>query len=129
MIESKFDWEGDCQLDIPLADSVVYEVHVRGFSIRNPEIPEKLRGTYAGLGHEVSINYFKKLGITAVELLPIHHFIDEGHLVNKGLTDYWGYNTLGFFAPMSRYSSTGDTGGQVNEFRKMVKAFHAAGSK
>jgi glycogen operon protein len=75
----------------------------------------------------VSLNYFKKLGITAVELLPIHHFIDEGHLVNKGLTDYWGYNTLGYFAPMSRYSSTGDTGGQVNEFRQMVKAFHAAG--
>jgi isoamylase len=127
VIESKFDWEGDCRPDLPLADSVVYEVHVRGFSIRNPEIPEKLRGTYAGLSHEVSIHYFKKLGITAVELLPIHHFIDEGHLVDKGLTDYWGYNTLGFFAPMSRYSSAGDVGGQVNEFKQMVKAFHAAG--
>jgi isoamylase len=127
VIESKFDWEGDCRLDLPLADSVVYEVHVRGFSMRNPEIPEKLRGTYAGLSHEVSINYFKKLGITAVELLPIHHFIDEGHLVDKGLTDYWGYNTLGFFAPMSRYSSAGDAGGQVNEFKQMVKALHAAG--
>jgi isoamylase len=125
--ESKFDWEGDCRLDFPLADSIVYEVHVRGFSMRNPEVPEKLRGTYAGLSHEVSINYFKKLGITAVELLPIHHFIDEGPLVDKGLTDYWGYNTLGFFAPMSRYSSTGDTGGQVNEFKQMVKAFHRAG--
>ena len=127
VIESKFDWEGDCRLDLPLADSIVYEVHVRGFSIRNPEIPENLRGTYAGLSHEVSIDYFKKLGITAVELLPIHHFIDEGPLVNKGLTDYWGYNTLGYFAPMSRYSSTGDTGGQVNEFKQMVKAFHRAG--
>jgi isoamylase len=127
VIESKFDWEGDCRLDLPLADSVVYEVHVRGFSMRNPEIPEKLRGTYAGLSHEVSINFFKKLGITAVELLPIHHFIDEGHLVDKGLTDYWGYNTLGFFAPMSRYSSAGDAGGQVNEFKQMVKALHAAG--
>jgi isoamylase len=126
VIESKFDWEGDCRLDLPLADSVVYEVHVRGFSIRNPEIPEKLRGTYAGLSHEVSIDYFKKLGITAVELLPIHHFIDEGHLVDNGLTDYWGYNTLGYFAPMSRYSSTGDVGGQVNEFKQMVKAFHAS---
>jgi isoamylase len=127
VIESKFDWEGDYRPDLPLADSVVYEVHVRGFSMRNPEIPEKLRGTYAGLSHEASINYFKKLGITAVELLPIHHFIDEGHLVDKGLTDYWGYNTLGFFAPMSRYSSAGDLGGQVNEFKQMVKAFHAAG--
>jgi isoamylase len=127
VIESKFDWEGDCRPDLPLADSVVYEVHVRGFSMLNPEIPENLRGTYAGLSHEVSINYFKKLGITAVELLPIHHFIDEGHLVAKGLTDYWGYNTLGFFAPMSRYSSSGDAGGQVNEFKQMVKAFHRAG--
>jgi isoamylase len=127
VIESKFDWEGDCRPDLPLADSVVYEAHVRGFSMRNPEIPEKLRGTFAGLSHEVSINYFKKLGITAVELLPIHHFIDEGHLVDKGLTDYWGYNTLGFFAPMSRYSSAGDVGGQVDEFKQMVKAFHRAG--
>jgi isoamylase len=127
VIESKFDWEGDCRPDLPLADSVLYEVHVRGFSKLNPEIPEKLRGTYAGLSHEVSISYFKKLGITAVELLPIHHFIDEGHLVDKGLTDYWGYNTLGFFAPMSRYSSSGDVGGQVNEFKQMVKAFHGAG--
>jgi isoamylase len=126
VIESKFDWEGDCRPDLPLADSVVYEVHVRGFSMLNPEIPENLRGTYAGLSHEVSINYFKKLGITAVELLPIHHFIDEGHLVDKGLTDYWGYNTLGFFAPMSRYSSAGDVGGQVDEFKQMVKAFHRA---
>jgi isoamylase len=127
VIESKFDWEGDYRPDLPLADSVVYEVHVRGFSMRNPEIPENLRGTYAGLGHEVSISYFKKLGITAVELQPIHHFIDEGHLVDKGLTDYWGYNTLGFFAPMSRYSSAGDVGGQVTEFKQMVKAFHRAG--
>jgi isoamylase len=127
VIESKFDWEGDCRPELPLADSVVYEVHVRGFSMLNPEIPENLRGTYAGLSHEVSINYFKKLGITALELLPIHHFIDEGHLVAKGLTDYWGYNTLGFFAPMSRYSSSGDAGGQVNEFKQMVKAFHRAG--
>jgi isoamylase len=127
VIESKFDWEDDCRPELPLADSVVYEVHVRGFSMLNPEIPENLRGTYAGLSHEVSLNYFKKLGITAVELLPIHHFIDEGHLVAKGLTDYWGYNTLGFFAPMSRYSSSGDVGGQVNEFKQMVKAFHRAG--
>ena len=127
VIDSKFDWEDDCRPELPLADSVIYEVHVRGFSIRNPGIPEELRGTYAGLAHEVSIDYFKKLGITAVELLPIHHFIDEGHLVDKGLTDYWGYNTLGFFAPMSRYSSSGDLGGQVVEFKEMVKALHAAG--
>lgn len=127
VIDGRFDWGDDCPPEIPLADSVIYEVHVRGFSIRNPMIPEKLRGTYAGLAHESSINYFKELGVTAVELLPIHQFIDEGHLVEKGLTDYWGYNTLGYFAPMSRYSSCGDIGGQVNEFKEMVKALHAAG--
>jgi isoamylase len=127
VIDPKFDWGQDRPPELPLADSVVYEVHVRGFSIRNPGIPENLRGTYAGLGHELSMEYFKKLGVTAVELLPSHHFIDEGHLVDRGLTDYWGYNTLGFFAPMSRYSSSGDVGGQVSEFKQMVRAFHAAG--
>ena len=79
------------------------------------------------MGHQVSIDYFKKLGVTAVELLPVHHFIDSGHLVDKGLGNYWGYNSLGFFAPMARYSSAGDTGGQVNEFKQMVKSLHAAG--
>jgi glycogen operon protein len=127
VVDSRYDWSGDEFPEIPLADSVIYEVHVRGFSIQNPMVPEELRGTYAGLAHEASINYLKKLDVTAVELLPIHHFIDEGHLVDKGLRDYWGYNTLGFFAPMSRYSSSGDHGGQVREFKEMVKALHAAG--
>ena len=127
VVDNRFDWGDDEPLDIPLADSVIYEMHVRGFSIRNPMIPEHLRGTYAALAHPASIDYLKKLGVTAVELLPIHHFIDEGHLVDKGLRDYWGYNTLGFFAPMSRYSSSGCEGGQVREFKEMVKALHAAG--
>jgi isoamylase len=127
VIDPKFDWGDDRPPETPLADSVIYEVHVRGFSVRHPGIPEHLRGTFAGLGHPLSIDYFKKLGVTTVELMPSHHFIDEGRLVNEGLTDYWGYNTLGFFAPMSRYSSSGDTGGQVNEFKQMVKAFHVAG--
>jgi isoamylase len=127
VIDNRFDWGGDESPRTPLADSVIYEVHVRGFSIRNPKIPEKLRGTYAGLGHPASIEYFKKLGVTALELLPIHHFIDEEHLVRKDLTDYWGYNTLGYFAPMSRYCSCGDDGGQVSEFKRMVKSLHAAG--
>ncbi len=122
-----FDWGGDCPPETPLSDSIIYEVHVRGYSIRNPEVPEKIRGTYAGLACEASVNYLKKLGITAVELLPVHHFIDEGHLVDKGLRDYWGYNTLGYFAPMSRYSSCGDDGCQVGEFKEMVKALHKAG--
>jgi len=127
VVESHFDWGNDCPPDIALADSVIYEAHVKGFSIRNPLVPEKLRGTYAGLAHKSSIDYFKHLGVTAVELLPIHHFIDEGHLLEKGLVDYWGYNTLGYFSPMSRYSSCGDVGGQVVEFKEMVKSFHAAG--
>src|ERR1700728_570746 len=127
VIDGVFDWEGDCPPDIPLPDSVIYEVHVKGFSMMNPAVPEELRGTYAGLAHPSSIEYFKNLGITAVELLPIHHFIDEGHLVEKRLRDYWGYNTLGYFAPMSRYCACGDRGGQVSEFKRMVKALHDAG--
>ncbi len=122
-----FNWENDCSPDIPLADSIIYEVHVRGYSIRNPMVPEKLRGTYAGLACDASIDYLKKLGVTAVELLPVHHFIDEGHLVDRGLRDYWGYNTLGYFAPMARYSSCGDDGCQVDEFKQMVKALHKQG--
>ncbi len=127
VVDGKFDWDGDEPLDTPLSDSVIYEVHVRGFSRRNPDVPEELRGTYAGLAHEASIDYLKRLGVTAVELLPIHHFIDEGFLLDRGLRDYWGYNTLGFFAPMARYSSTGEQGGQVREFKQMVRALHAAG--
>ena len=127
VIDGQFDWGDDCKPQTPLPDSVIYEVHVRGFSIRNPMVPEILRGTYAGLAHESSINYLKLLGITAVELLPIHHFIDEGHLVGRELRDYWGYNTLGYLAPMSRYSSSGSQGGPVREFKEMVKALHAAG--
>ena len=127
VIDDPFDWGDDCKPETPLPDSVIYETHVKGFSYRNPAVPEELRGTYAGLGHEASIAYFKDLGITAVELMPIHHFIDEGHLVEKGLTDYWGYNTLGYFAPTSRYCSCGDQGEQVREFKEMVKALHAAG--
>ena len=127
VVDGKFDWDGDEPLDTPLSDSVIYEVHVRGFSMRNPDVPEELRGTYAGLAHEASIDYLKRLGVTAVELLPIHHFIDEGFLLDRGLRDYWGYNTLGFFAPMARYSSTGEQGGQVREFKEMVRALHTAG--
>jgi isoamylase len=127
VIHDPFDWSDDCKPETPLPDSVIYETHVKGFSYRNPDVPQNLRGTYAGLAHAASIEYLKRLGVTAVELLPIHHFIDEGHLIEKGLTDYWGYNTLGYFAPMSRYCSCGDRGEQVREFKEMVKALHAAG--
>jgi isoamylase len=125
--DPRFDWEGDSPPETPLADSIIYEVHVRGFSKLNEAVPENLRGTYAGLACNSGLDYLKKLGITAVELLPVHHFIDEGHLVDRGLRDYWGYNTLSYFAPMSRYSSSGDLGQQVTEFKKMVRTLHKAG--
>src|ERR1700761_1475392 len=127
VVDGHFDWGNDCPLDTPIADSVIYEMHVRGFSMRNAAIPEKLRGTYAALAHESSIKYLRDLGVTAVELLPVHHFIDEGHLLDKNLRDYWGYNTLGYFAPMSRYSCCGDNGCQVTEFKQMVKRLHEEG--
>ncbi len=127
VVDHTFDWGNDCKPQTPLSDSVIYEVHVKGYSKRNPMVPEELRGTYAGLAHPASINYLKMLGVTAVELLPVHHFIDAGNLVDMGLGNYWGYNTLGYFAPMARYSSQGDDGGQVTDFKQMVKALHAAG--
>ncbi len=122
-----FDWTGDRRLRVPLADSIIYEVHVRGFSIANPDIPEELRGTYAGLAHPASLAYLKRLGITAVELLPVHHFINDANLVEMGLSNYWGYNTLGFFAPAERYSSDKTPGAAVREFKTMVKELHRAG--
>ena len=127
VIDCNFDWGKDSPPQTPIADSIIYEVHVKGFSQRNPDVPENLRGTYAGMACDASIDYLKKLGVTAVELLPVHHFIDEGHLLDRGLRDYWGYNTLGYFAPMARYSSSGDAGQQVVEFKQMVKRLHEEG--
>jgi isoamylase len=127
VVDDHFDWGGVCSPETPIADSIIYEVHVRGFSKRNPKVPENLRGTYAGLAHDSSIEHLKKLGITAVELLPVHHFIDEGHLIDRDLRDYWGYNTLSYFAPMARYSASGCDGGQVTEFKQMVKRLHQEG--
>jgi glycogen operon protein len=127
VIDGHFDWGDDCAPETPIADSIIYEMNVRGFSMLNPAIPEKLRGTYAALAHDASIAYLKKLGVTAVELMPAHYFIDEGNLVDKGLRNYWGYNTLGFFAPMTRYSSTGDESQPVAEFKGMVKRLHREG--
>lgn len=127
VVDGHFDWGEDKAPDIEMSDSIVYEVHVRGLTMKNPEVPENLRGTYAGLAHDSTLAYLKKLGVTAVELMPVHHFIDEGDLLDRGLKDYWGYNTLGYFAPMSRYSSGGDDGQQVGEFKEMVKRLHAEG--
>jgi len=127
VVDTSFDWEGDQPLGRPLADTIVYELHVRGFSASNPAIPEELRGTYAGLGHPASIEYLQSLGITAVELLPVHHFLDEAHVLDRGLKNYWGYNSIGFFAPHAAYAVGGDAARAVDEFKGMVKALHAAG--
>ena len=127
VIDSAFDWQGDRKLGIPLHSSVIYEVHVKGFSKLWPEIPEELRGTYAGLGSAAAIDYLTKLGVTAVELLPMHEHIDDKILVDRGLKNYWGYNTIGFFAPHAAYSSSGQLGEQVSEFKSMLRNLHAAG--
>lgn len=127
VIDGSFDWEGDKPLRIPMHRSIIYEAHVKGFTAQHPEIPEEIRGTYATLAHPVTISYLQSLGITAIELLPIHHFITDRHLEEKGLTNYWGYNTIGFFAPDIRYGSIGGPGEQVVEFKNMVKGLHRAG--
>jgi glycogen operon protein len=123
-----FDWAGDRAPNTRLADTVLYEMHVKGFSRLNPEVPESLRGTYAGLGHEASIAHLKRLGITAVSLLPVHYHVNEERLVRMGLTNYWGYNTIGFFCPDPSLSQTpADAAATRDEFRGMVRALHAAG--
>ncbi|MGK7395493.1 MAG: glycogen debranching protein GlgX [Candidatus Cyclobacteriaceae bacterium M3_2C_046] len=127
VVNSYFDWEGDRLPNIPYYQSIIYELHVKGFTQMHPEIPEELRGTYAALSHPVTIDYLKKLGVTAIELMPIHHFVSDRHLVDKDLTNYWGYNTIGFFAPDVRYSSSGVLGDQVGEFKNMVKELHKEG--
>ncbi|MEM9015715.1 MAG: glycogen debranching protein GlgX, partial [Verrucomicrobiota bacterium] len=119
-----YDWEGDAPPRIPMTESVICELHVKGFSMLNPDVPEEIRGSYLGLAHPSSIDYLKKLGVTTVQLLPVHHHLDDSFLLEKGLVNYWGYNTIGFFAPEARYAATDDP---VTEFRDMVKALHRAG--
>ncbi len=127
VIDPSFDWGNDRKPKIPYHKTIIYEAHVKGFTKLHPEIPEEIRGTYAGLAHPVTIKYLKQLGITAIELMPVHHFITDRHLADKNLANYWGYNTIGFFAPDVRYSSSGTHGEQVVEFKQMVKALHQAG--
>ena len=122
-----FEWGEDRRPDRPMADSIFYEVHVKGFTELHPEVPETLRGTYAGLAHPAAIAHLQRLGVTAVELLPVHQFVHDAQLVARGLRNYWGYQSIGYFAPHNGYSSSGDGGGQVDEFRQMVRALHAAG--
>ncbi|MET7937812.1 glycogen debranching protein GlgX [Streptomyces sp. NPDC005322] len=111
----------------PWAESVIYELHVRGFTMRHPGVPPELRGTYAGLAHPAALEHLTRLGVTAVELLPVHQFAHEDHLLRRGLRNYWGYNSIGYFAPHSAYAASGTRGQQVGEFRRMVRALHAAG--
>jgi glycogen operon protein len=139
LVDTRFDWEGDTPLRTPWNETLIYELHVRGFTARHPIVPEKMRGTYAGLAHPAVIEYLKSFGVTAVELMPIHHFVNEKHLLDKGLSNYWGYNSIGYFAPDRRYSAVRNEGsrdggagdaqvdGQVVEFKTMVKHLHRAG--
>ena len=127
VIAGAFPWGDDRSPNTPLHDLVIYELHVKGFTACHPELPPELRGTYAGLASPPVIGYLQDLGVTAVELLPVHAFLDDSHLLDRGLRNYWGYNTINFFAPEGRYASTRRAGGQVTEFKQMVKTLHAAG--
>jgi isoamylase len=127
VVDHGFDWEGDRRPEIPWEQTVIYETHVKGFTKRMPDVPEELRGTYAGLASDPAIAYLKDLGVTAVELLPVHHIADEEFLHAKGLTNYWGYSSVGYFAPHSEYAATGRHGEQLREFKGMIKALHRAG--
>ena len=130
VIDPQFGWQDDKRPWYRYADTVIYEVHVKGFTMRHPDIPPELRGTYAGLGHEAAIAHLLDLGITTVELLPVHQNVPEAFLIQRGLTNYWGYNTIGYLAPHNGYSAAvraGRPGGQVAEFKAMVDALHRAG--
>jgi glycogen operon protein len=127
VINPFFDWGVDRPPNHEYADTVIYEAHVKGLTQTHPDIPEQIRGTYSALGHPVIIEHLKGLGVNAVELMPVHHFTNDSTLVDKGLSNYWGYNTIGFFAPDPKYSSSATPGGQVQEFKAMVRALHEAG--
>jgi isoamylase len=127
VVDQGFDWEGDAPRRRPWHETVIYETHVRGFTMRHPAVREDLRGTYAGLASDDALDYMKGLGITAVELLPIHHIADESFLHDKGLSNYWGYSSIGYLAPHAMYAASGSRGEQLREFKGMVKALHRAG--
>ena len=127
VINPFFDWTGDRTLAVPYNESLIYEAHVKGLTFLHPDVPEEQRGTYAGLAHPSVIKHLQGLGVTAIELMPVHQFVHDSHLLERGLRNYWGYNTLGFFAPHAEYSSEKEPGGQVQEFKAMVKKLHEAG--
>ena len=127
VVDASFDWGDDAAPDRPYHETVIYEAHVRGLTRTHPALPEEIRGSYAGMGHPAVIEHLTSLGVTAVELMPVHQFTQDGFLRERGLSNYWGYSTIGFFAPHNGYASTGTRGQQVAEFKSMVKALHAAG--
>ncbi|CAN5387401.1 glycogen debranching protein GlgX [soil metagenome] len=127
VVDQEFDWSGDVRPGIPYNRTVIYEAHVKGLTELHPEVPESQRGTYSALAHPAIIDHLKQIGVTALELMPVHQFVNDSTLQDKGLSNYWGYNTIGFFAPHSGYSSGGDRGEQVDEFKSMVRAMHEAG--
>jgi isoamylase len=127
VVETGFDWAGDEPPRTPLHETIIYETHVKGLTMTRPQVPPELRGTYAGVAHRATVRYLHELGVTAVEFLPVHQFEHDSNLVRNGLRNYWGYNSIGFFAPHNGYSSSGDRGEQVVEFKRMVAALHAAG--
>lgn len=127
VIDPAFDWEGDVQPNVPFYKTVIYEAHVKGLTYLHPEIPEELQGTYLGVAHPVIIDHLKNLGITAIELMPVHAFINDEFLEKKGLSNYWGYNTLSYFAPDTRYARSNEHGEALNDFKHMVKELHRAG--
>ncbi len=127
VVDQAFSWSNDRLLQIPWSQTVIYEVHVKGFTMCHPDVPAHLRGTYAGLVSPPIIEYLQQLGVTAIELLPVHHFINDKFLIDKGLTNYWGYNSIGYFAPDIRYSAFPGRGEKVYEFKSMVKKLHSAG--
>ncbi|MGD3261514.1 alpha-amylase family glycosyl hydrolase, partial [Xanthomonas citri pv. citri] len=122
-----FDWQGDRAPRIPYGETVIYEAHVKGLTETHPDVPEEQRGTYAGVAHPAVIAHLQRLGVTTLELMPVHQFVNDSTLQEKWLSNYWGYNTIGFFAPHSHYSSAGDRGQQVQEFKAMVRELHRAG--
>jgi isoamylase len=126
VINPYFDWGNDRHPRTPAHHTIIYETHVKGFSIKHPDIPEEFRGTYSGLAHPRAIEHFTRLGITAVELMPVHQFVHDAHLLERGLRNYWGYNSIGYLAPHNEYAAGGQTGQQVQEFKQMVKALHEA---
>ena len=127
VVDSRFDWEGDRPPQRPWSETVIYETHVKGFTQLRDDLPRELRGTYAGLASDEALGYLKELGVTAIELLPVHHIADESFLHDHGLTNYWGYSTIGYLAPHSPYAANREPGENLKEFKGMVKALHRAG--